>query len=99
MLPSPEHKRKGTNAVHSQESIYKHLSDTMVKLFEIDADDIRPDALLVEDLDVDSIDAVDLAVELQELTGSKIQPDDFKEIRTVQDIVDAVLKLANAETT
>lgn len=69
----------------------------MVELFEIDTQEIRPEALLVEDLDVDSIDAVDIAVEMQELTGTKIQPQEFKDIRTVQDIVDAVFNLKPSE--
>ena len=41
-------------------------------------------------LDLDSIDAVDLVVRLQEITGKRIPPDRFKRVRTVQDIVDAV---------
>ena len=83
--------------MHSKESIYNHLTKIMVELFEIDAQQIRPEALLIEDLDVDSIDAVDIAVEMQELTGSKIQPEEFRDIRTVQDIVDAVFKLTQTQ--
>ena len=83
----------------SKESIYNHLEKIMVELFEVEPQSIHPDALLVDDLDVDSIDAVDIAVEMQELTGRKIQPEEFKEIRTVQDIVDAVFELTQSSPT
>ena len=51
------------------------------------------EANLYQDLDIDSIDAVDLVVELKKMTGKKIQPDDFKAVRTVQDVVTQVEKL------
>ena len=65
----------------------------MVELFEIDAQQIRPEALLIEDLDVDSIDAVDLAVKITEITGQRVNPDDFKKVRTVQDLVDTAAQM------
>ncbi|MEM1155044.1 MAG: acyl carrier protein [Pseudomonadota bacterium] len=83
--------------MYTKESVYDHLTKILVDLFEIDADKIHPGALLVDDLDIDSIDAVDMAVELQELSGSKIQPEQFRDIRTVEDVVNAVLKIANEE--
>ncbi|MEG9083322.1 acyl carrier protein, partial [Escherichia coli] len=50
-------------------------------------------ARLYEDLDLDSIDAVDMVVNLQKKTGHKIKPETFKAVRTVQDIVDVVEQL------
>ena len=73
--------------------IYKMISDILVTMFEIEAEDISMDAHLYEDMDLDSIDAVDLVVKLREITGKKIEPEDFKQVRTVKDIVDAVEKL------
>ena len=61
--------------------------------FEIDAEDISLEANLYEDLDLDSIDAVDLVVKLREITGKKIEPDAFKQVRTVQDVVSEIEKL------
>lgn len=78
--------------------IYLQISDLMVKLFELDADDITPEARLNEDLDLDSIDAVDLVVHLQKVTGKKIKPEIFKSVKTVQDIVDAIDELINTES-
>jgi acyl carrier protein len=81
--------------MYSKEKIYDFLKETLVSLFEIDPDDINPQANLYENLDIDSIDAVDLMVKLKEFTGRRIQPADFKQVRTVQDVVDAVFDLLN----
>ncbi len=51
--------------------IYKMISDILVTMFEIEAEDISMDAHLYEDMDLDSIDAVDLVVKLREITGKK----------------------------
>ncbi len=74
--------------------IYQMLSEILVTMFEIDEADISLDAHLYNDMDLDSIDAVDLVVKLREITGKKIEPEDFKQVRTVKDVVDAVEKLA-----
>ena len=76
-------------------AIYKMISNILVTMFEIDEDDISMDAHLYEDMDIDSIDAVDLVVKLREITGKKIEPDAFKLVRTVQDIVTEIEKLVN----
>jgi acyl carrier protein len=81
--------------MNSQEEIYAKIVTVLEELFEIDAQQVSPQARLYEDLDIDSIDAVDLVVELKKITGKKIQPDDFKSVRSVQDVVDAVTKLLN----
>ena len=83
--------------MHTKESIYDYLVSILTELFEIAAEDVTPAASLYEDLDVDSIDAIDMIVKLKELTGKKIQPSDFKHVRTVQDVVDAVYALVNDE--
>lgn len=77
--------------------IYQEVSALLIKLFEIDPQDISPDARLYEDLELDSIDAVDMIVHLQKKTGKKIKPDEFKAVRTVQDVVDAVERLLREE--
>jgi acyl carrier protein len=80
----------------SQEEIYLKIASILEELFEIDPQQITPEAHLYQDLDIDSIDAVDLVVELKKVTGKKIQPDDFKAVRTVQDVVVEVHKLLSA---
>ncbi len=79
----------------SQEEIYQKVVAILEELFEIDPADIHPEANLYQDLDIDSIDAVDLVVELKKMTGKKIRPEDFKSVRTVSDVVVEVEKLLN----
>lgn len=76
-----------------KELILAKLKEFLVDLFEVPEEDITLKARLSEDLDLDSIDAVDLVVKLQELTGQRIKPDEFKSVRTVQDVVDRVYEL------
>ena len=76
--------------------IYQRVTGILVKTFELDPADIRPESRLFEDLDLDSIDAVDLAIQLQKLTGKRIQPQDFKDIRSVADVIAAVHRLLAA---
>lgn len=76
--------------MQDSQQILTMLTTILVDDFEIEADTITPDANLYEDLDLDSIDAVDLVIKLQQLTGKKIQPDEFKSVRTVNDVVKAI---------
>jgi acyl carrier protein len=68
----------------------------LVELFELERGTISLDSQLYDDLDIDSIDAVDLVVELKKMTGKKVKPDDFKNVRTVGDIINAAEKLINS---
>ena len=68
-----------------------------MNVFEIDPQDITPEARLYEDLELDSIDAIDMIVHLQKKIGKKIKPEEFKTVRTVQDVVDAVERLFKEE--
>lgn len=81
--------------MQDKEAIYTQLLVLMDELFEVEPEQVHPGALLGADLDIDSIDAVDMAARLQQMTGHKIEPAAFKEIRTVQDLVDAVDALLN----
>ena len=79
----------------TREEILSQVSRELQTLFELSEDEITLEARLYEDLDLDSIDAVDLIVRLQELTKKRIRPDQFKTVRTVSDIVDAVEELVS----
>ncbi|MCL1147445.1 acyl carrier protein [Shewanella marinintestina] len=76
--------------MQSREQILEMLTQILVDEFEIDADDITLEASLYEELDLDSIDAVDLVIKLQQMTGKKIKPEEFKAVRTVDDVVSAI---------
>jgi acyl carrier protein len=76
--------------VVSRSDILETLSSYLQDMFEVPADKITLAARLLDDLDLDSIDAVDLVVKLQEYTGRKIAPAEFKSVRTVGDVVEKV---------
>lgn len=75
--------------------IEQKIKDILVSDFEIDAAKLTPDVNLFTDLDLDSIDAVDLVVRLQQEVKKKVNPEDFRKIRTLSDVVDAVEKLVS----
>ncbi|CAI0956640.1 acyl carrier protein [Serratia ficaria] len=81
-----------------KQEIFQQIQALLVKLFELNAEDIKPDSRLYEELELDSIDAVDLVVHLQKVTGKKIKPEMFKSVRTVQDVVDAIDQLLKSES-
>ena len=71
----------------NKEEILTSLQDLLVREFDIDRDTITLSALLYEDLDLDSIDAVDLVAWMFKLTGKRMDPETFKQMRTVEDLV------------
>jgi len=76
--------------------ILEQLRTVLSANFEIRPERITPQADLFSDLDLDSIDAVDLAIKLQEMTGKRIKPDEFRSVRTVGDVILAVDRLLAA---
>jgi len=74
----------------SRDEVMQTIAGYLHDLFEVPRDKITAKARLVEDLDLDSIDAVDLVVKLQDYTGKKIQAAEFKSVRTVGDVVERV---------
>ncbi|MBN6540560.1 acyl carrier protein [Acinetobacter pittii] len=74
----------------SQEQVLTKLREWMEDLFEIEPEIVQLDSNLYSDLDVDSIDAVDLVVKIKELTGKQVKPEDFKNVRTVLDVVTVI---------
>jgi acyl carrier protein len=80
----------------SRDEVYRRLARYLTDMFEVPEEKIRPEARLYEELDLDSIDALDLVVKLQEITGRRISPQEFKTVRTVDDVVDRVTALLHA---
>ncbi len=77
----------------TSDDIFKILKGILVDDFEVVPENIVYDANLFEDLDLDSVDAVDLAVRLQQYTHKKISPENFKQIKTIGDVVQAIENL------
>ena len=71
------------------------IRDILVKEFECDPAALKPETNLFTELDLDSIDAVDLVVRLQQETKKKVDREDFRQIRTLADVTKAVYKLVN----
>lgn len=74
----------------SREVVERQVSQVLVEMFELAAEDVVATAHLYEDLDLDSLDAIDLVVKLKTETGIKLTEQEMKSIRTVADIVDVV---------
>jgi acyl carrier protein len=83
----------------TKDDIFARIVAILQETFDIEASRITPEAKLYDDLDIDSIDAVDLIVQLKPLVGKRLQPEAFKSVRTVQDVVDALFGLVNDTAT
>lgn len=75
---------------HSREEIFAELKKILQELFELDPEKITLDSKLYEELDLDSIDAVDLIVHLQNITKRKFNPEEFKSVKTISDVVEVI---------
>ena len=78
--------------MHAKEQINQKITDVFVKEFGIERDAVTPEAKLFEDLDLDSIDAIDLAVKLETELGIKLVESELRSIRTVSDVVEVIFK-------
>ena len=77
----------------TRQRIYEELAASLEELFEVPRAKVTMEARLYEDLDLDSIDAVDLVVKLQAMVGRRIKPEDFRAARSVADVVDCIERL------
>ncbi|MES2821717.1 MAG: acyl carrier protein [Pseudomonadota bacterium] len=83
--------------MQSREAIFDTLRQALVELFELDPARISLQANLYQDLEIDSIDAVDLIDHIKRQTGKKIAAEEFKSVRTVGDVVEAVYRLVSSD--
>lgn len=81
----------------SKEQIEATIRKILSEEFDVAPERLTPDVNLFTELDLDSIDAVDLVVRLQQETGKKVNPEEFRQIRTLSDVVSVVAKLVNEE--
>ncbi len=73
-----------------KENLYRKIRGILIDQFDVEEALVSMDANLYEELEIDSIDAVDLLVQLKEVTGRKIAPETFKEVRTIRDVLNAL---------
>ena len=79
--------------MQTKEEIFEKIKEILEELFEIDPAEVQLESKLYEELDLDSIDAVDLVLKLKEVTGKMANPEEFKATRTVSDVVDVIHNL------
>ena len=79
--------------MQTRDDIFHTLRDALVELFELDPESVTLESNLYQDLEIDSIDAVDLIDHIKRQTGKKIAAEEFKAVRTVNDVVEAVYRL------
>ena len=72
------------------EITFENVRDIIVETLSCDADDVKPETSLIEDLDADSLEIVELSMALQESLGVGIEDEDLEKIHTVQDILDYI---------
>ncbi|MFP3089352.1 acyl carrier protein [Treponema sp. TIM-1] len=77
----------------SKDDLFVIIKDILVQEFYLEPAVITPEASLAADLDLDSIDAVDLIVKMKDYTTDKIEPAQFKNVKTLQDVVDVLFPL------
>ena len=80
-----------------REEIFQRIAAILHDTFDIEPSRITPEAMLGGDLDIDSIDAVDLIVQLKPMLGGNLRPEAFKAVRSVQDVVDTVYAMLHAD--
>lgn len=78
----------------NETEIRQILLDALENLFEADVSQVSGSTNLYEDLEIDSIDAIDLLDHIKRTTGHKLLAEDFRSVRTVDDVVQAVMKKA-----
>lgn len=72
----------------SREELHSQLAATLEELFDTPAEQVTEQARLYEDLDIDSIDTMDLVLRLKQIKGEKISPEMFRDARTVGQVLD-----------
>ena len=77
----------------TRDEIYERIRNTLVESFEIPSERVTLSATLMEDLELDSIDAIDMAVHIQEMTNVRVDEQELRKLRTVGDTVDLVVVL------
>jgi acyl carrier protein len=77
----------------TREEVLQKIQSILTEEFEIEKDAVVPEAKLYEDLELDSIDAVDLLVKMKGFIPGRIEPEAFKKAVTVQDVADILYPL------
>lgn len=80
-------------AAPSKDEILREIQRMMKDLFDLDEDKVQPAARLIEDLELDSLDAIDLAVKVEESIGKAFDEQKIRSLRTIDDVIVALQEL------
>jgi acyl carrier protein len=94
-IESPEVAADSGHHGYSRAELLEHVRRTLVELFQLSRETITLEARLLDDLEIDSIDVVDLMEEIRQFTGKKVTVEDFRAVRTVSDLVDVLQRLCS----
>lgn len=81
----------------SQDDIFNKIKDVLVEEFEVEAEDITLESNLFTDLELDSLDAIDLMVTLDKELEIEIKTETMQDMRTIGDVCDFVLSAMKDE--
>ena len=77
----------------SREEIFQTVRTALIELFELEAPVVVPEASFNDDLEIDSIDAVDLIDHLSRIFERRVSPRDFRSVRTDLYLIDCIDRL------
>lgn len=80
----------------NRDEAFTLVRDTMVELFDLVPQQIASEKFLMQDLGLDSIDAIDLAARIQEVTGRRVEDKDLRAVRTVDDVAALIVRMTEA---
>jgi len=78
---------------HSKQEIIEHIYKVLVQMFEVEENSLKPEATLEEDLDLDSIDSIELLIELNDFVGKDVDASQFTDAKTINDMADIIIKI------
>jgi acyl carrier protein len=81
----------------TKDYVYQHITRILQEQFDLDPASMTRETDLRADLDIDSIDAVNILIELKSLTAKKVAIENFHQIKTIGNLVDVVFDLLNSE--
>lgn len=74
----------------TREDVIARLKEILQESFDIDPNTVTADSNIVTDLDLDSIDAIDMVAQVQRELNCRLTAEDFKAVRTIGDIADVI---------
>ena len=77
----------------SQEEIMANLAEIIEEVTAIEPSEVTPEKSFVDDLDIDSLSMVEIAVQTEDKYGVKIPDEDLASLRTVQDVENYIQKM------